>query len=51
MIELRKITDDNFQECINLEPKEEQKNYVASNISSLAEAYVALANNEALCHL
>lgn len=46
MIELQKITDDNFDECIKLEPKEEQKSYVASNICSLAEAYVALTNNE-----
>ncbi len=46
MIELQKITDDNFDECIKLEPKEEQKSYIASNISSLAEAYVALTNNE-----
>lgn len=48
MIELRKITDDNFEECIKLEPKEDQKNFVASNISSLAEAYVALTNNECI---
>jgi diamine N-acetyltransferase len=48
MIELRKITDDNFDECIKLEPKEEQKSFVASNISSLAEAYVALTNNECI---
>lgn len=48
MIELQKITDDNFEECIKLEPKEEQKNYVASNICSLAEAYVALTNNECI---
>ncbi|WP_066495632.1 GNAT family N-acetyltransferase [Abyssisolibacter fermentans] len=48
MIELRKITDDNFDECIKLEPKEEQKSYVASNICSLAEAYVALTNNECI---
>jgi diamine N-acetyltransferase len=48
MIELRKITEDNFSECIKLQPKEEQKNYVASNISSLAEAYVALTNNECI---
>ncbi|GAA0077752.1 GNAT family N-acetyltransferase [Clostridium sp. CTA-5] len=46
MIELRKITEDNFDECIKLEPKEEQKGYVASNICSLAQAYVALSNNE-----
>lgn len=48
MIELRKITDDNFVECIKLEPNEEQKSFVASNISSLAEAYVALTNNECI---
>lgn len=48
MIELRKITYDNFGECIKLEPKEEQKNYVSSNICSLAEAYVALTNNECI---
>lgn len=48
MIELRKITENNFDECIKLEPKEEQKSYVASNICSLAEAYVALTNNECI---
>ena len=46
MIELKKITDNNFDECIKLETKEEQKSYVASNIRSLAQAYVALTNNE-----
>lgn len=44
MISLRKITFDNFIECIKLEPKEEQKEYVASNLFSLAEAYIALSN-------
>lgn len=48
MIELRKITYDNFRECIKLEPHEEQKSYVASNVGSLAEAYVALTNNECI---
>lgn len=46
MIELRKITEENFEECIGLEPKEEQKSFVARNVRSLAEAYVALANGE-----
>ncbi|KGK90275.1 GNAT family N-acetyltransferase [Clostridium sp. HMP27] len=46
MIDLQKITDHNFDECIKLEPREEQKSFVASNIRSLAEAYVALTNNE-----
>ena len=48
MIELRKITENNFDECIKLEPKGEQKSYVASNICSLADAYVALTNNECI---
>lgn len=48
MIELRKITDDNFDECIKLEPREDQKNFVASNIRSLAQAYLALTNNDCI---
>jgi diamine N-acetyltransferase len=48
MIELRKITFDNYDECVNLEPFENQKNFVASNICSLAQAYVALTNNECI---
>ncbi|WP_027626146.1 GNAT family N-acetyltransferase [Clostridium lundense] len=48
MIELQKITEDNFNDCIKLEPKEEQRSYVASNLLSLAEAYVALSNNEGI---
>lgn len=48
MIELRKITFDNFDECIKLEPNENQKSFVASNIRSLAQAYVALTNNDCI---
>lgn len=48
MIELRKITGDNFDECVKLETYEEQKQYVASNIRSLAQAYVALMNKECI---
>lgn len=44
MISLRKLTVDNFIECINLEPKEEQKKFIARNIYSLAEAYIAISN-------
>lgn len=44
MISLRKITFDNFIECIKLQPKEEQEEFVASNLYSLAEAYIALSN-------
>jgi len=48
MIELQKITDGNFNECIKLEPYENQKSFVASNLRSLAQAYVALSNKECI---
>lgn len=44
MITLRKITEDNFIECINLEVKEDQRKFAAHNMFSLAEAYVDLTN-------
>jgi diamine N-acetyltransferase len=42
MIELRKIslTDDSMKECIKLEVKPEQREFVAHNAYSLATAYV-----------
>ena len=40
MVELRKITKDNYEECFNLKPSEEQKSFVSSNIDSLARAWV-----------
>lgn len=46
MIELRRITDDNFRECIKLELAEGQERFVAPNEYTLAEAYVALTNDE-----
>ena len=48
MIELRNITFDNFNECIKLEVREDQKGFVATNICSLAQAYVALSNNDCI---
>ena len=39
-VHLRKVTVDNFFECISLEVKESQKEFIASNVKSLAEAYV-----------
>lgn len=39
MIELKKITEDNFEECIGLKLIEEQWTYIASNAYSLSEAY------------
>ena len=40
MVELRKITKDNYDECLNLKVSDEQQNFVASNIYSLAQAWV-----------
>lgn len=40
MIELRQINHDNWIECIELEVKDEQRQFVNPNIFSLAEAYV-----------
>jgi len=42
VIELRKITSENFEECIRLDLTEEQQKYVASNAYSLSEAYALL---------
>jgi len=42
MIELKKITTENFEECISLSLTEEQRKYVASNAYSLSEAYATL---------
>lgn len=46
MVELRQITDDNFHQCIKLELAEGQDKFVAPNMYTLAEAYVALTNDE-----
>ncbi|GAA0343624.1 GNAT family N-acetyltransferase [Bacillus carboniphilus] len=46
MVEFRKITWDNFEECMSLELYEEQKNFLAPNVYSLAQSYVALLNDE-----
>ena len=46
MINFRKITWDNFDECINLQLTDEQKGFLASNVYSLAQSYVALLNDE-----
>ncbi|MBU0596146.1 GNAT family N-acetyltransferase [Candidatus Bipolaricaulota bacterium] len=37
-VTLREITNDNFIECIRLTVSEDQKNFVATNVYSLAEA-------------
>ena len=40
MLQLREINGDNFYDCINLKVKEEQNRFVASNVKSLAQAWV-----------
>lgn len=44
MISLRKITLDNRREMFNLKVSDEQKKYVASNLSSVASCYVLSIN-------
>lgn len=44
MISLRKITLDNRRAMFNLEVAEEQRQYVASNLSSVASCYVLSVN-------
>ena len=48
MVELRRITDDNFRTCLELELAEGQDRFVAPNEYTLAEAYVMLTNDECL---
>ena len=40
MVRLQEITEDNFAECVKLTVKEEQKAFVASNLYSLAQAWL-----------
>lgn len=47
MIQLREINHDNWQECIELEVTEQQRQYVNPNIFSLAEAYAHSDANKA----
>lgn len=44
MVELRKITKENCGECFRLKVKEDQKHFVATNIASLAQAWVWYEN-------
>ncbi|MGG1516368.1 GNAT family N-acetyltransferase [Paenibacillus oryzisoli] len=44
MITLRKITLDNRRDIFNLEVTEEQRRFVASNLSSVASCYVLTTN-------
>ena len=40
MVTLREITSDNYEECLSLQVRDDQKSFVASNVKSLAEAWV-----------
>lgn len=40
MVELRKITKENYEECLNLNIAENQKDFVSSTVHSLAQAWV-----------
>ena len=40
MIELRKITKDNYEACLNLNVADNQKVFVSSNAYSLVQAWV-----------
>lgn len=46
-MELRKITFDNIDELMALEVREDQRGFVAPNVLSLAEAYVAVSGGHA----
>lgn len=40
MVELREITKENYEECLNLNIADSQKNFVSSTAHSLAQAWV-----------
>jgi diamine N-acetyltransferase len=40
MVELKEITAENYDDCLKLEVSDSQKNFVASNMYSLAQAWV-----------
>lgn len=44
MIEFRPVNDENFRACAKLNPGEAGRNFVADNVVSLAQAYVATSN-------
>ena len=44
MVELRDINEDNFGDCLKLEVNENQKDFVAENIVSIAQAWLYQKN-------
>ncbi len=45
MIKFEKISEENYSECLQLDPGEKGSKYVAPNVNSLAIAYVCKENN------
>lgn len=48
MLELKQITEENFDACISLKVHESQKRFVADNLMSLAQAYLAVSNHSCI---
>jgi len=46
MVELRKITWENFNDCLSLDVTDDQKNFIDSNVYALAQAYIAATNDK-----
>ena len=40
MVELREVTKDNYEECLNLNVADNQKTFISSNAYSLAQAWI-----------
>lgn len=45
MVEFRRITEENFEECVALRVHDRQQNFVATNLISMAQAYLSLSNS------
>ncbi len=45
MLELKKINRNNVADILNLEVFDNQKSFVATNTSSIIEAYIAISEN------
>ena len=48
MVELRPVTEENFFDCIDLDVKDQQQDFIPENVCSLAEAYIALTSGDLL---
>ena len=46
MVELRPVTEENFFDCIDLDVKDQQQDFIPENVCSLAEAYIALTSGD-----